>query len=57
MNGAFAIMTVRKPWSVGGEKGKSQGRKEERKRFFFVKKKQKTFLIWGTGGFTGTGPV
>jgi len=25
------------------------------KRFFFVKKKQKTFLVWGTGVETGTG--
>jgi len=26
-----------------------------RKGFFFVKKKQKTFLNWATGGETGTG--
>jgi hypothetical protein len=28
----------------------------QRKRFFFEKKKQKTFLIRGTGFETGTGP-
>jgi hypothetical protein len=27
---------------------------EVRKGFFFEKKKQKTFLSWGTGGETGT---
>jgi hypothetical protein len=27
-----------------------------REGFFFVKKKQKTFRPWGTGGFKGTGP-
>ncbi len=26
-----------------------------RKRFFFVKKKQKTFMSWGTGVFDGLG--
>jgi hypothetical protein len=46
-------MTTGKPWSVGGEKGKSQAR--ESKRFFFVKKKQKTFGCFGLGRLVQAG--
>ncbi|MBW4036911.1 MAG: hypothetical protein HIU90_15710 [Proteobacteria bacterium] len=37
MKGAFEIMTMGKPWRVGGEKEKSWAK--ETKRVFFVKKK------------------
>ncbi|WP_139334231.1 hypothetical protein [Acidiphilium rubrum] len=51
MKGAFEIMTMGKPWRVGGEKGKSWAKETE--RVFSVKRKQKTFGLWGWGWLLG----
>jgi cell division GTPase FtsZ len=41
--------------TVGEESEARQGQARVGKGFFFGKKKQKTFLIWGMGGGSGTG--